>query len=115
MEEFEDEGEYTGPDEVVKLTDATFEELTQAATGATTGDWVVMFYAPWCVGTAVHAACDHALLMSLASATCLSCNSRCGHCKKLHPTFSRVAAELKGDVNIATVSACVAFHAAARS
>ena len=56
MEEFEDEGEYTGPDEVVKLTDATFEELTQAATGATTGDWVVMFYAPWCVGTAVHPA-----------------------------------------------------------
>lgn len=44
-----DEGEYDGPDEVVKLTDATFEELTQAATGATTGDWVVMFYAPWYV------------------------------------------------------------------
>jgi hypothetical protein len=33
--------------EVVTLTDESFEHLTQAATGATTGDWFVKFYAPW--------------------------------------------------------------------
>ena len=31
-----------------ELNDETFEHETQAATGATTGDWFVMFYAPWC-------------------------------------------------------------------
>lgn len=30
------------------LTSETFEGRTQAATGATTGDWLVMFFAPWC-------------------------------------------------------------------
>ena len=34
---------------VQELTDNTFEHLTQAATGATTGDWLVMFYTPSCV------------------------------------------------------------------
>jgi len=29
---------------VRELTDASFEHLTQAATGATTGDWFIMFY-----------------------------------------------------------------------
>lgn len=29
---------------VKELTDATFEHLTQAASGATTGDWFVMLY-----------------------------------------------------------------------
>ena len=33
--------------EVVDLTSKTFEHLTQAATGHTTGDWLVKFYAPW--------------------------------------------------------------------
>lgn len=33
--------------EVVELTDANFEHLTQASTGATTGDWFVAFSAPW--------------------------------------------------------------------
>lgn len=32
----------------INLTDSNFEHLTQAATGATTGDWYVEFYAPWC-------------------------------------------------------------------
>lgn len=32
----------------IELTDETFEHHTQAATGATTGPWMVMFYAPWC-------------------------------------------------------------------
>lgn len=39
----------TAASEVVVLTDDNFEHLTQAATGATTGDWFVAFKAPWCV------------------------------------------------------------------
>jgi hypothetical protein len=31
---------------VVELTDATFEHLTQASSGSTTGDWFIEFYAP---------------------------------------------------------------------
>merc|ERR1719508_531615 len=33
---------------VQELTDNSFEHLTQAATGATTGDWLVMFFTPSC-------------------------------------------------------------------
>jgi thiol-disulfide isomerase/thioredoxin len=33
---------------IQELTDANFETTTQASTGATTGDWLIMFYAPWC-------------------------------------------------------------------
>jgi hypothetical protein len=33
--------------DVVILTEGNFELETQAATGATTGDWLVEFYAPW--------------------------------------------------------------------
>jgi hypothetical protein len=33
--------------EVVQLDSKNFEHLTQAASGATTGDWLVKFYAPW--------------------------------------------------------------------
>jgi len=33
--------------EVVELTTANFEHLTQASTGQTTGKWFVKFYAPW--------------------------------------------------------------------
>lgn len=32
----------------IELTDDNFEHLTQAATGATTGDWLVYFYDPSC-------------------------------------------------------------------
>ena len=31
-----------------ELTDTTFEHQTQAATGATTGDWLIMFFSEEC-------------------------------------------------------------------
>ncbi|CEG43083.1 protein disulfide-isomerase domain [Plasmopara halstedii] len=59
---------------IIVLTNADFEHKTQAGSGATTGDWLIEFYAPWC-----------------------------GHCKKLAPIFEKVADELKGEVNVAKV------------
>lgn len=63
--------------EVIELTSKNFEHLTQASTGATTGAWLIDFYAPWC-----------------------------GHCKSLAPIYEKVAQKLKEDdsgVNVATV------------
>ena len=60
--------------DVVELDSSNFEKLTQMNTGATTGDWFIKFYAPWC-----------------------------GHCKRLAPTWEEVATELKGQVNVAKV------------
>ncbi|TFJ81040.1 hypothetical protein NSK_007683 [Nannochloropsis salina CCMP1776] len=71
--------------EVVELTDSNFEHLTQASTGATTGDWLVAFSAPWC-----------------------------GHCKHLVPTWEEVAMELKGEVNVAKVDAIANSNLASR-
>lgn len=64
---------------VVTLTVANFEHLTQATSGSTTGDWFVEFYAPWC-----------------------------GHCKKLTEIWEEIADTLKNEednsyVNIAKV------------
>jgi thioredoxin-like negative regulator of GroEL len=56
------------------LNDDNFEHLTQAATGATTGDWLVMFYRESC---------------SLSS--------------RLTATWEGVASELKGRLNVARV------------
>jgi len=70
---------------VIELTDETFEHDTQAATGATTGDWFVEFYAPWC-----------------------------GHCKALQPVWEQLARALKGKVNVASVDATVHTKTASR-
>ncbi|PHJ20212.1 thioredoxin domain-containing protein [Cystoisospora suis] len=61
---------------VKELTDATFEHDTQASTGATTGDWFVKFYAPWC-----------------------------GHCKAMAAAWEDLAKELKGKINVAKLDA----------
>lgn len=60
--------------DIITLNDTNFEALTQASTGATTGSWLIKFYAPWC-----------------------------GHCKNMQPAYEEVATELKGEVNVAEV------------
>jgi protein disulfide-isomerase-like protein len=64
--------------DVIELTDQNFEHDTQIGAGATTGSWLIEFYAPWC-----------------------------GHCKKLAPVYEEVATGLKGKVNVAKVDATV--------
>jgi thiol-disulfide isomerase/thioredoxin len=63
-------------DPVVKeLNDETFEHLTQAATGATTGDWFVMFY-----------------------------SADCADCHRLQARWESVGAKLKTRMNVARVN-----------
>lgn len=59
---------------VRELTDANFEHLTQASSGATTGDWFVMF-------------------------TSASCNE----CRNLLARWEAVGAKLKNRMNVAVV------------
>ncbi|KAJ1483462.1 thioredoxin-like protein [Baffinella frigidus] len=56
------------PSKVKVLTDDNFEHLTQSVTGATTGDWFVEFYAPWC-----------------------------GHCKRLDEPWNKLAEQMAED------------------
>ena len=57
---------------VQELTDSTFEHQTQAATGATTGDWLVMFFTTTCrlcnmlTATMENLACKHRGRMNVA-------------------------------------------------
>ena len=60
---------------VQELTDNTFEHLTQAATGATTGDWLVMFY-----------------------------TSSCTLCSRLTATMETLACKHRGRMNVARVN-----------
>lgn len=60
--------------EVIRLDVKNFEHLTQATSGATTGDWLIKFYAPWC-----------------------------GHCRKMEPAYEKVAEILDGEINVAKV------------
>ncbi|XP_045765225.1 thioredoxin domain-containing protein [Maniola jurtina] len=64
---------------VKELTDKIFEHMTQAATGATTGDWFVMFYGASCV-----------------------------ECQRLHAVWESVGATLRGRINVARVDANLA-------
>ncbi|XP_053644397.2 uncharacterized protein [Cherax quadricarinatus] len=57
------------------LTDGNFEHLTQAATGATTGDWLVMFT-----------------------------RSDCGTCTQLQATIEAVGANLRNKKNVAVMN-----------
>ena len=60
---------------VQELTDNTFEHLTQAATGATTGDWLVMFY-----------------------------TSSCTLCSRLTATMETLACKHRGRMNVARIN-----------
>ncbi|XP_312592.5 thioredoxin domain-containing protein [Anopheles gambiae] len=59
---------------VKELSDETFEHLTQASSGATTGDWFIMFYTTNCVD-----------------------------CQRLTAVWEAVAADLKTRMNVARV------------
>jgi len=60
---------------VQDLTDNTFEHLTQASTGATTGDWFVLFY-----------------------------TDECEVCRRMAPGLDTLACKLKGRANVARVN-----------
>lgn len=60
---------------VKELSDSTFEHLTQASTGATTGDWFIFFYSSDCVS-----------------------------CRKLFAIWEGVGATLKRRLNVARVN-----------
>ncbi|XP_055697737.1 thioredoxin domain-containing protein [Phlebotomus papatasi] len=60
---------------VKELSDETFEHLTQASSGATTGDWFIMFYSPECVD-----------------------------CQRLNAVWEAVGANLKTRLNVARVN-----------
>ncbi|CAH0551730.1 unnamed protein product [Brassicogethes aeneus] len=68
-----------------ELTDDNFEHLTQAATGATTGDWFVLFY-----------------------------TSECVDCQRLQARWEAVGAQLKLRLNVARVNRGTTGAATAR-
>jgi thioredoxin domain-containing protein 5 len=75
----EDDAAEAVPSLVRVLTDSSFEHDTQAVTGATTGDWFVEFYAPWC-----------------------------GHCKRLEETWDKLAAKLAEDREAGEITPIIA-------
>lgn len=74
-EEQDDVVEIDEEREPIELNDTNFEHLTQAATGATTGDWFVMFYADWW-----------------------------GHWQRMKPIWEQLAKEIGGKINVAKIN-----------
>ena len=60
----------TNANYVIKLNDSNFEDITQAATGQTTGKWFINFHSP-----------------------------SCGYCKQLAPTWSAFSEEIRDTSN----------------
>lgn len=72
-------------DSLLVLTEENFEHLTQAATGMTTGHWMVLFGAEWCEP-----------------------------CTAMMQQWNRTARELKGEVNVAFIDAGASPFTSAR-
>ena len=68
--------EWKKGDAMIYLNDNNFEHLTQATSGQTTGDWFILFGAPWCT-----------------------------YCDEMMLNWNHTARDLKGDVNVATIDA----------
>jgi thiol-disulfide isomerase/thioredoxin len=64
--------------ESIKLNTDNIEHITQIGTGATTGDWIIKFIAPWC-----------------------------GHCQALGPEWEKFAKVAEGKVNVGEVDITV--------
>lgn len=61
---------------LINLDDNNFEHHTQATSGATTGDWFIMFGAPWCE-----------------------------HCDDMMQMWNATAKDLKGEINVGYIDA----------
>lgn len=72
-------------DSLIVLTDDSFEHLTQAGSGMTTGHWFVLFGTTWCE-----------------------------HCEFMMPHWNKTARELKGEINVAWIDAGAAFFTSKR-
>ena len=104
---------------VIQLTDLTFEPLTQASSGATTGDWFIALTAPYdshCRQQSCRAASSRLCpaLPLTDCAVCLLVCSWCGHCQQLAPVWQQLAEELQGEVNVAALDATQETRTATR-
>ncbi|KAH9259178.1 hypothetical protein BASA81_002798 [Batrachochytrium salamandrivorans] len=72
-------------DNLIILNEESFEHLTQAGSGMTTGHWFVLFGTTWCA-----------------------------HCEHMMPHWNKTARELKGEINVAWIDAGAAFFTSKR-